>query len=170
MTDKSGARIDDNAGPLALSVPEASADYLGFEQMQRHVAMFLANIPDAEQRAEIARLNDEARAAIATTARISMSAGFDALDARDKAAAIAAVQSYDQWALASSVDAERDFGIIYKLANGAWTQATPDSEAIVQIAVWSIDCLDRTHKGPCSRPWDPGAGERVITLMLATEY
>jgi Protein of unknown function (DUF3768) len=176
MTDKQGFKID-NVGNRAIESlaalkwpAESTASRPTAETVCQCAEIFLANIPDESQHKIIVRLNDEARTAIETTSSVVMSNGFMALGDADKVAVRQAVGLYDAWDVANAFDANHDFGILFKLANGAWTQATPDSEEIVQIIVWTIDCLDHSLQRLSARPWDSSATLRVISLMLANEY
>jgi Protein of unknown function (DUF3768) len=176
MTDKQEFGID-NASSQAIESPaDSSWSTHAFERqsvaetMRQCAEIYLANIPDESQRKIIGTLNDDARAAIESATHVTMSIGFMALDDSDKAAVRKAICHYDNWTIANAFDADRDFGILFKLANGSWTQATPDSEEIAQIIVWTIDCLDQSLQRLSARPWDPSATVRVITLMLANEY
>jgi Protein of unknown function (DUF3768) len=176
MTDKQESRIDNANGQAAESPvdhswsPDTADRGFAVATMRQCAKLSLATTPDETHRKIIGTLNDQARAAIEAETRVNMSNGFMMLDEADQSAVRLAVRDYDQWTIANAFDADRDFGILFKLANGAWTQATPNSEEIVQIIVWTIDCLDHSLKRLSTRPWDPSATVRVITLMLATEY
>lgn len=176
MTDKQESRFDNANSQAAESPvnPNWSADTFDRDSaagtMRQCAKLSLVTIPDESRRKIIGTLNDQARAAIEAETRVKMSNGFMMLDEPDQSAVRVAVRDYDQWTIANAFDADRDFGILFKLANGAWTQATPNSEEIVHIIIWTIDCLDHSLKRPSTRPWDPSATVRVITLMLATEY
>lgn len=175
MTDKHGFRIDNtsNRANESLLVTDWTAgsteNCSAAETIRQGDETMLASSPEESERRMIAALNDAARAAIDTTSCVVMSNGFMTLGDADKVAVRLAVSHYDVWTVANAFDTDRDFGILFKLVNGAWTQATPDSEEIAQIIVWTIDYLDHSLKRMSPRPWDPSATTRVISLMLANE-
>lgn len=66
---------------------------------------------------------------------------------------------------------ERDFGTIYKLASGDWTQTRPDdSKDIAETVFWKIDYYDNRLEYGSDAPWDASKTTRVLTIMLASEY
>jgi Protein of unknown function (DUF3768) len=95
---------------------------------------------------------------------------FLALCAKDQFAVETCVAAYDHWTVGNAYDGERDFGVLYKLTTGAWSQSLPQSEDIVEIIFWKFDYLDRSFSKTSGQPWDKSVTERMLTLMLATEY
>lgn len=176
MTDKHGFRIDNSSRRATESLSGTgltggSTENCAATETIRHChELTPTNKLGDSERWMIAALNDAARAAIETTSCVVMSNGFMTLDDADQVAVRLAVSHYDVWTVANAFDADRDFGILFKLASGAWTQATPDSEEIAQIIIWTIDYLDHSLQRMSPRPWDSSATVRVISLMLANEY
>lgn len=134
------------------------------------LASIITNIPTAEQCAQIAALNDTARANIGVDCTVITTPLFLALGAIDQSAVETAIAAYDNWTIGNAYDAERDFGALYKLTTGDWSQSLPQSKDIVEIIFWKIDYLDRSFSKASNKPWDKSVTERMLTLMLAVEY
>lgn len=90
-------------------------------------------MPTPEQIDTIRRLNDAARThpGLASLANVTM--GFQALPELDRFAALVAITRFTKFDGNNDPHGEHDFGAIYKLATGAWTQDRPDdAKAVVQ--------------------------------------
>lgn len=134
------------------------------------VEIFLANIPSDLQRAGIAALNDEARANMGVVCAISMTPRFLTLSHQDIGGVKSVVEQYSQWNIGNPQDGERDFGVVYKLADGTWTEANPQSDDMVEIAFWKIEYFDLSFTQISARPWDKSVTQRLLTFMLASDY
>jgi Protein of unknown function (DUF3768) len=134
------------------------------------VEIFLANIPNDLQRAGIAALNDEARANMCVACAISMTSRFMTLSHQDITAVKSVIEQYSHWNIGNPQDGERDFGVVYKLADGTWTQANPQSDDMVEIAFWKIEYFDLSFTQISARPWDKSVTQRLLTFMLASDY
>lgn len=143
---------------------------LPIDPIRDTLASFIKNIPTVEQRAQTAALNDIARANIGVDCTVIVTPLFLALGANDQLAVETAVAAYDHWTIGNAYDGERDFGVLYKLTTGAWSQSLPPSEDIAEIIFWRIDYLDRSFSKTSSQPWDKSVTERMLTLLLAIEY
>jgi Protein of unknown function (DUF3768) len=123
-----------------------------------------------EQRALIAALNDEARAAMGIACMLAATPGFLRLAKADQLRVCELVQSYDAWTIGTDCYGEHDFGIIFQLSDGNWTTDTPAGEGWLGALFWKIDYFDPGFAGPGKRPWDRDLTARIITLMRPDEY
>ena len=123
-----------------------------------------------EQRETSARLNDAWRSTIDGESGFVSSAGFERLSLDDQSAARALVKTYDVWRIDDDIDGNRDFGVIFKTADGAWTAATPDGEGWLGAVFWRITCFELGRDTPALTPWDAATTRRALTLMLPEEY
>jgi hypothetical protein len=119
----------------------------------------------------IRRLNDAARQhpGIASIANVTI--GFHALPDADRFAALAAIVGFSRFDGDNDPYGEHDFGAVYRLATGAWTDVRPtDDKAIAQTVFWKVDYYDPTLTFGSEAPWDTQQTRRVLTIMLASEY
>ena len=98
------------------------------------------------------------------------SVGFSALSLADKQAARALVKSYDAWRIDDDLDGHRDFGVIFKAADGAWTTDTPGGTGWLGAIFWRIECFEGASGEPALTPWNATTTRRALTLMLPEEY
>jgi Protein of unknown function (DUF3768) len=122
------------------------------------------------QREASARLNDLVRARVADEGGFVSSAGFARLSSQDQQAVRALVRVYDAWGIQDSIAGTRDFGVVFKLADGRWTTSTPDGEGWLGAAFWRIDCYEHDQDTPALTPWDARTTRRILTLLLPEEY
>lgn len=128
-------------------------------------------MPTPEQTDTIRSLNDAARAnpGLASLANVTM--GFQALPQLDRLAALAAIMRFAKFDGDNDPYGEHDFGAVYKLASGPWTQDRPaEAETIAQTVFWKIDYYDPSLTYGSEAPWDERLTKRVLTIMLASEY
>lgn len=125
--------------------------------------------PTSEERETSARLNDLTREGI-DEARVVSSAGFQRLALDDRQAARALVKSYDAWRIDDNIDGQRDFGVIFKSADGTWTTDTPGGAGWLGAVFWRIECFQGASDEPALTPWDGATTRRAVTLMLPEEY
>lgn len=119
----------------------------------------------------IRRLNDAARKHPGVASIANVTLGFQALSDADRFAALAAIVSFSQFDGNNDPYGEHDFGAVYRLASGGWTQDRPnDDNAIAQTVFWKVDCYDSTLTYGSEAPWDEQQTKRVLTIMLASEY
>lgn len=125
-----------------------------------------------EQKVErIRELNDLARKNPGVGGRAVMTAGFAALDALDRHAAVMVIMAFDQFTQDNDPHGEHDFGAIYRLPSSTWVQRRPeDKETITETVFWKIDNYDKALEFGSEAPWDAEQTIRVLTIMLASEY
>jgi hypothetical protein len=115
-------------------------------------------------------LNDMVRLAIDSKPGFFASVGFAALSLDDQSAARALVKSYDAWRIDDDLDGHRDFGVIFKSADGLWTTDTPGGAGWLGAVFWRIECFEGASGEPALTPWDASTTRRALTLMLPEEY
>lgn len=124
-----------------------------------------------EQTETIRRLNDEARSNPGVASIANGTIGFHALPDIDRLAALSLIARFDQFTGDNDPYQEHDFGTVYKLASGIWTQVRPEDElTIAQRVFWKLDYYDNSLRDGSEAPWDAHATKRVLTIMLAEEY
>src|SRR3546814_18932138 len=90
-----------------------------------------------EQLDTIRRLNDAARQHPGTASVANATTGFHALPDADRFAALAAIVGFTKFDGDNDPYGEHDFGAIYRLASGMWTQDRPsEDKAILQTVFW----------------------------------
>lgn len=104
--------------------------------------------------AAVRKLNDEFRRTL-TGGTVLMTAGVVALGADAQAEALAKVQAFDGFNADNDPWAEHDFGEI---------------EVAGARLFFKLDYFDLTRAFHSPEPADPAVTERVLTIMLATEY
>lgn len=128
-------------------------------------------MPTPDQIATVRRLNDTARTNPGTGSIANVTSGFHALPAADRFAALTAIVAFTKWDGDNDPYGEHDFGAVYRLAEGTWTQDRPkDQQTITQTVFWKVDCYDNDLSFGSEAPWDETLTKRVLTIMLASEY
>jgi hypothetical protein len=108
-----------------------------------------------EQRiARIAQLNDECRTGRADHL-LTITPGVRCMGAEAMVAVVGQVRSYANFSSDSDPYGERDFGTI---------------EVGAQRLFWKIDYYDKQLEYGSPDPADPFVTQRVLTIMLASEY
>lgn len=126
---------------------------------------------DTDQLNAIRRLNDAARSNPGTASIANVTIGFQSLSDADRFAALTQVVSFSQFDGNNDPYGEHDFGAIYRLATGAWTQERPrDEKTIAATVFWKVDYYDNSLTFGSDAPWDAQRTKRVLTIMLASEY
>lgn len=128
-------------------------------------------MPTTEQIDATRRLNDAARSHPGHTSIANVTTGFLALPDADRFAALAAITRFSKFDGDNDPYGEHDFGAVYGLASGTWTQDRPKDElTIAQTVFWKVDCYDNDMMFGSEAPWDETRTKRVLTIMLASEY
>ena len=108
---------------------------------------------------------------LGVTSIANATAGFQSLPDGDRFAALAAVVGFSRFDADNDPYGEHDFGTIYRLAPGRWTQDRPkDSKAITETVFWKVDYYDASLTYGSEAPWNEQQTKRVLTIMLASEY
>lgn len=119
----------------------------------------------------IRRLNDAARCRPGTASIANVTIGFQSLPDADRFAALAQIVSFTHFDGDNDPWGEHDFGVIYRLASGTWTQVRPSDEKTIATTVfWKLDYYDNSLTFGSDAPWDAQRTKRVLTIMLASEY
>lgn len=96
-----------------------------------------------EQLDTIRRLNDAARSSPSVASIANVTMGFHALPDADRFAALAAIAGFSRFDGDNDPYGEHDFGAVYRLASGVWTQDRPsDDKAIAETVFWKVDLYD----------------------------
>ena len=109
---------------------------------------------DADYSATIRKLNDSFRQTL-TGGMVMMTAGVVALGADKQAEILAAVRSFKAFDTDNDPWAEHDFGAV---------------DVAGERVFFKMDYYDLTRAFHSSEPADPNVTERVMTIMLASEY
>jgi hypothetical protein len=124
-----------------------------------------------EQIETIRRLNDAARQNLGIASLANVTIGFQSLTELDRLAALVAITRYSRWDGDNDPYGEHDFGAVYKLASGAWSEdRSVEVGAIAQTVFWKVDYYDPSLTDGSEAPWDERLTKRVLTIMLASEY
>lgn len=119
----------------------------------------------------IRRLNDAARALPGVTCLATATMGFQALSDSDRSAALALIAGFSKFDGNNDPHGEHDFGAIFRLASGQWTQDRPNDEKMIALTVfWKIDYYEPSLTFGSDAPWDEHRTKRVLTIMLSNEY
>ena len=108
-------------------------------------------IPRAEA---IARLNDKLRTT-ATGGQIMVTRGVSTLEGFNASTLITSLKDYDGFDIDNDPHGERDFG---------------DLTLWGEDLLWKIDAYDKAYQFASPDPADERVTNRVLTVMLATEY
>ena len=119
--------------------------------------------------AQIAALNDQARRLMGFYCRVHETPAFALLPDDDKQAVRRLVASYDGWDAITGFVGERDYGTLYKGADGQWRHDPALAEEAILIAHWKIDYYDPTFKRLSKAPWDIKRTGRVLLFSLESD-
>ena len=114
----------------------------------------LTQIEEAAWANPIARLNDQFRATL-TGGTVAMTSGVMALGDGAVAQVLKCVRTHNDFAPENDTYEERDFGAF------EWAE---------HRIFWKIDYYDKTLTAGSPDPANPSVTERVLTIMLASEY
>lgn len=124
-----------------------------------------------EQTEIIRRLNDAARIIPGVTTLANITVGFQALSDADRSYALALIARFSKFDDNNDPYGEHDFGAIYCLRSGGWTQDRPDDDEVIAVTVfWKIDYYEPSLTFGSEAPWDEQQTKRVLTIMLSSEY
>lgn len=101
--------------------------------------------------------------------RVHETPAFRLLSVDDKQAVRRLVRSYDGWDAITGFVGERDYGTIYKSADGQWTHDPALAEEAILIAHWKIDYYDPGFKRLSKAPWDIKRTGRVLLFSLDSD-
>lgn len=104
---------------------------------------------------EIAKLNDLARTAMGATSRVVMTSGVAAMPERDQSRIRELVETFDTFTPDNDPYQEHDFGSFHFRDKHIF---------------WKIDYYDKAMEYGSENPADPAVTQRVLTIMLASEY
>jgi Protein of unknown function (DUF3768) len=130
----------------------------------------MIHAPTPEQCAQIAMLNDQARRAIGILCSVCERVGVRRTSLHERQVIRALVETYDGWKHSDDPYDEHDFGVVYQLASGAWTNIVPSDPSWVRAIFWKFDYRDKNTLAPSPAPWDAERTLRVLNFMLPGEY
>lgn len=130
----------------------------------------MIHAPTPEQCAQIAALNDEARRAMGILCNVCESIGVRRTSLHERQVIRALVETYNGWKHSDNPYDEHDFGVVYQLNSGAWTNIAPRGTSWVRAIFWKFDYHDKTSFAPSHTSWDAKQTLRVLNLMLPSEY
>ena len=123
-----------------------------------------------EQKAKIAELNDQARADIPNKCRVIASDAFAAKWHDQQAVILDMIRRYNTFDPGITLFEERDFGVVFQLNDGSWSNQTPSGDWSQQSVFWLFEYSDPTYSRPSATPWDASRSARCLLLMLPHEY
>lgn len=119
----------------------------------------------------IRSLNEAARRSPGVACRANITIGFQSLSDTDRRGALSQIIAFANFTGDNDPHGEQDFGAVYRLASGCWTQERPqDEKQISETVFWKIDYYDNALEFGSEAPWDAAQTTRVMTIMLASEY
>lgn len=117
------------------------------------------------------KLNEEARSNPGIACRANIAIGIQSLSEDDRTGAMAQIIAFTNFTGENDPHGEQDFGAVYKLESGEWTQERPNEDRdILQTVFWKIDYYDHALEFGSEAPWDATKTTRVMTIMLSNEY
>jgi hypothetical protein len=117
------------------------------------------------------KLNAQARSNPGIACPANMTIGFQSLSDADRIEALAQVIAFANFTGENDPHGEQDFGAVYRLPSGEWTQHRPkDDNQISETVFWKIDYYDNALEFGSETPWDEATTTRVMTIMLSSEY
>ena len=123
-----------------------------------------------EQKAMIAQLNDQARADIPNKCRVIASDAFAAEWHDQKGLILDMISRYNAFDPGITLFEERDFGVVFRLNDGSWSNQTPSRDWSQQSVYWLFEYSDPTYSRPSAAPWDASKSARSLLLLLPHEY
>lgn len=114
----------------------------------------IANRNEVPRAEAIARLNDKLRTT-ATGGQIMVTRGVSTLNRFNAPELMAALRSYGDFDIDNDPHGERDFG---------------DLTLWGEDLLWKVDAYDKAYQYASPDPADERLTNRVLTVMLATEY
>ena len=123
-----------------------------------------SNIDCAEKSSKVRQLNDLFRKTL-TGGTVVITAGIIALGAEKQAEVVAKVQAFDVFTADNDPWNEHDMGVIEIEVPGPGFGGT-----VTERVMWKMDYYDLTRAYMSPDPADPAVTERVLTIMLASEY
>lgn len=123
-----------------------------------------------EQMLQIAALNDRARRAMLLLCDVHESVGFRNLSLDDWQAVRRLTECYDDWDVANNPYDERDFGVVYKMADGEWTTAAPQGRPVIDVVYWKFAYTDLKNRHESQAPWDTRVTRRILSFLLPSEH
>jgi len=118
----------------------------------------------------IARLNDRARQAMGLACVAVATEGFRSLPEGEQSRVRELLETYDAFTPDNDPYGERNFGAIYRDADGRWSTGYPVQGNPTEKVFWKIDAYDRALRFGSEDPANPAVTLRVLTIMLASEY
>lgn len=114
----------------------------------------IANGNEVPRAEGIARLNDKLRTT-GTGGQIMVTRGVSTLDGFNAPDLMAALKNYDGFDIDNDPHGERDFG---------------DLTLWGEDLLWKVDAYDKAYQYASPDPADERVTNRVLTVMLVTEY
>jgi len=124
-----------------------------------------------ERTEAIRKLNEQARSNPGIACRANITIGFQSLSEADRIGALSQIVAFSNFTGDNDPHGEQDFGAVYRLPSGEWSQHRPeDDKQISKTVFWKIDYYDNALELGSDCPWDSTKTTRVMTIMLASEY
>ena len=126
--------------------------------------------PTRQQCVQIAMLNDQARRAMGILCSVCESLGVRKTPLHERQVIRALVAQYNDWKRSDNPYDEHDFGVVYQLSHGGWTNRHPGDTSWLRAIFWKFEYRDKRTLGPALAPWDTAQTLRLLNFMLPSEY
>lgn len=98
---------------------------------------------EADRVEAIRKLNAMARSNPGAACRANITIGFQSLSDADRIGALSQIIAFANFTGENDPHGEQDFGAVYRLVSGEWTQHRPqDDKEISETVFWKIDLYD----------------------------
>lgn len=131
----------------------------------------MIHAPTPQQSVQIAMLNDQARRAMGVLCSVCESVGVRKTPRHERQVIRALVAQYNGWKRSDNPYDEHDFGVVYQLNSGAWSNKHPGDTSWLRAIFWKFEYRSKANLGePSPAPWDGEQTMRLLHFMLPGEY
>src|SRR3546814_7103003 len=126
---------------------------------------------EADRVEAIRKLNAMARSNPGAACRANITIGFQSLSDADRIGALSQIIAFANFTGENDPHGEQDFGAVYRLVSGEWTQHRPqDDKEISETVFWKIYYYDNSLEFDSEATGDDAQTTRVMTMMRSEEH